>query len=61
MVFTTLPSMQQSRMKSHRIGHQTARGSLFRPTYILKLKTTLQRGQIALTLMPPLEVHGVIE
>ena len=40
---------------------KAARGCLFRHTYILELKTNLQRWQIALELIPPLELHGVIE
>ena len=39
----TLPSMSQSRLKSYRIATKAARGGLFRPTYILKLKKTPKR------------------
>ena len=54
----TVSSMQQSRMKSLRIGHQRSKR---KPTYILQLKTDLQRLQRALALMPPLEVHSAIK
>ena len=38
----TVPSTQQNRMKSHKMGRQSSRESLFRPTYILQLNITLK-------------------
>ena len=59
----TVLSMQQSKMKRHMINHQRSKRSLFifRPTYILKLKTNLYRWQMTLALMSTLQVHGAIE